>query len=95
MARTITVGEKRGKLKVFAAAFAIIVFMLAHVGVQMYIMNLENRVRDVMGRREVMENEVKALEVRVADLSRAGRIKNMAREKLGMFVPEGAPRQLY
>ncbi|MCD6307571.1 MAG: hypothetical protein J7M24_01100 [Candidatus Latescibacteria bacterium] len=95
MNRSIGRRTVRSRLIFFIAVFGVFVFGLSYVGVQMYILSLEDRVRELMRKRETIVNEVKSAEVAVAELRRAGRIKRVARDELGMYVPEGAPKQLY
>jgi len=95
MNRTFRLRTVRSRLKLYLLVFGVLVFTLFYVGIQMYILSLEDRVRALMRTRETMENELKSVEVGVAELRRAGRIKRISRDELGMYVPEGAPKQLY
>ena len=82
-------------LKFYLVAFVAIALMLTYVAMQMYVLSLENRVRDVQDRNREITDKVVKLEMKTAELRRSNRIKKIAREKLGMKMPEGAPETLF
>jgi len=86
---------KTGRVKYYLAALAVIAAMICHVGIRMYILSLENEVRWMRGRNAGMTAVIERDEVRLAELRKGARIKRIAREKLGMRMPEGAPEKLF
>ena len=61
----------------------------------MFILSLEESVREIMKERAVLEKEIKKIEMEVADLSKGSRIKKIAHERLEMEMPVGAPETLF
>ncbi|MFC1692161.1 cell division protein FtsL [Candidatus Latescibacterota bacterium] len=86
---------KLNKLKFFIAVICIIFFLIFQVGLEMYELSLEEKVHETRNERTDMEREIKSLEMTVAALSKGSRIKKIARERLGMEMPVGAPETLF
>ena len=79
----------------YLSALCIILFLLSYLGIQMFILSLEEQVREIRKERVVLEREIKNLEIKVADLRKGSRIKKIAQERLGMELPVGAPETLF
>ena len=80
--------------------FAVIVvvpmlLMLGSVYLHTLSAGLTGKVAGLEERLARAEAEGERLEVRVAELSRAGRIRHLAAEKLGMQDPSGADLEVY
>jgi len=86
---------KTGRVRYYLAALAVIAAMICHVGIRMYILSLEDEVRALRERNAEKIAVIERDEVKVAELKKGARIKRIAREKLGMRMPEGAPEKLF
>ena len=86
---------KMRKMTFYLSILCLILCLLFYLGIQMSILSLEDQVLRIRNQREMLEMEVKNLEVRAADLRKGSRIKKIAHERLGMEIPEGAPEKLF
>ena len=86
---------KPNRLKLILTVVCVIFFLIFHVGLQMFILLLEEQVYEIKKEHTVLENEIKNLEMDVATLRKGNRIKNIAHELLGMEMPLGAPETLF
>ena len=93
MRKTYTV--KAGKWKFCLSTLIVIVCLLFYVGLQMYILSIEEHVRDIKRERIVLDEEIKKYEIERAELRSGSRIKKIAHEQLGLVMPVGAPRSLF
>src|SRR5215203_303317 len=85
-------GRRRG----FAMVVVVpVLLMLGSVYLHTVAAGLEARAADLDVRLDRAREEGERLEVRVAELSGAGRIRNLASEKLGMHEPESATLKVY
>lgn len=87
--------KKVSRAKAFIFAVVAITLMIVYVAIQMYILTLENRIHETRGTCSDALETVEELKIKVAELSNAGRIKQIATEKIGMKMPVGAPDTLY
>ncbi len=87
--------KKGGRAKVFLSAAVVIILMIVYVAIQMYILTLEKRIHETRGACSDALETVEELKIKVAELSKAGRIKQIATEKIGLKIPVGAPDALY
>ena len=69
--------------------------IMGYLGLQMYILGLEDRLRLLQVQREDASRRIVILETRVAEMRRGSRIQGIAVNELGMKLPEGAPALLY
>jgi len=83
------------RLKLFLAVVCFILYLILHVGMQMFILSLENQVHEIRGEYADLKNEIKSLELEVTVLRKGSRIKKFAQEQLGMEMPMGAPPPLF
>ena len=88
------IGKSR-KLVFYLSVLCIIMLLLSYVGMQMLILSFEENVRDIRKERAALEEEIKVLETKIAELWKVSRIKKIAVEELGMDFPYGAPEMLY
>jgi cell division protein FtsL len=85
-----------GRRRRFAVIVVVpVLLMLGSVYLHTVSAGLTNSVAGLEERRARAEAEGERLEVRVAELSRAGRIRSLAAEKLGMRDPKGADLEVY
>ena len=87
--------KKTNGLKLYLTVIFVIFLLILHVGLQVGILTLEERVREIKNDNELIEGEIKKLEIEVAGLCKGNRIKKIAREDLGMVIPDGAPEPLF
>jgi cell division protein FtsL len=69
--------------------------IMGYLGLQMYILGLEDRLRLLQVQREDASRRIVILETRAAEMRRGSRIQRIAVNELGMKLPEGAPALLY
>ena len=86
---------RRGRGRFYLGAAAVIFLMITYVGMQMYIMTLEERIRTVQSRYAEALELMEEREQTNVNLRKGSRIKKIAIEKLGMKLPVGAPGTLY
>ena len=72
-----------------------VLLMLGSVYLHTVSAGLTDRVADLEARLARTEADGERLEVRVAELSGAGRIRSLAAEKLGMRDPRAAELEVY
>ncbi len=87
--------KKTNGLKLYLTVIFVIFLLILHVGLQVGILTLEERVREIKNDNELIDGEIKKLEIEVAGLRKGNRIKKIAREDLGMVIPDGAPEPLF
>jgi len=85
----------RGRGRFYLGTAVVIFLMIAYVGMQMYIMTLEERIRTVQSRYAETLKRLEECDQKVVDLRKGNRIKKIAIEQLGMKMPVGAPGTLY
>jgi cell division protein FtsL len=85
-----------GRRRRFAVIVVVpVLLMLGCVYLHTVSAGLTGKVAGLEERLARVEAEGERLEVRVAELSRAGRIRSLAAEKLGMQDPSGADLEVY
>ena len=85
-----------GRRRRFAVIVVIpVLLMLGSVYLHTVSAGLTDRVADLEARLARTEADGERLEVRVAELSGAGRIRSLAAEKLGMRDPRAAELEVY
>ena len=85
-----------GRRRRFAMLVVVpVLLMLGSVYLHTVAAGLEARAADLDVRLDRAREEGERLEVRVAELSGAGRIRNLASEKLGMHEPESDTLKVY
>jgi cell division protein FtsL len=85
-----------GRRRRFAMVVVVpVLLMLGSVYLHTLAAGLEARASDLDVRLDRAREEGERLEVRVAELSGAGRIRDLASEKLGMHEPESATLKVY
>src|SRR5215208_1802178 len=85
-----------GRLRRFAMLVVVpVLLMLGSVYLHTVAAGLDSRAADLDVRLDRAREEGERLEVRVAELSGAGRIRDLASEKLGMHEPQSATLKVY
>ena len=85
----------KNRVLVYVLIVTVTALLVLHVGAQMYLLKLGGDIQDLRKRREELETEIKSLEFRIADLKKGSRIKQIARDRLGMEFPVGPPKKLF
>ena len=91
-------GQKKaaGRRRRFAVIVVVpVLLMLGSIYLHTVAVGLTGKVAGLAERLARAEVEGERLEVRVAELSGAGRIRSLAAEKLGMQDPSGADLEVY
>jgi cell division protein FtsL len=85
-----------GRTRRFAMLVVVpVLLMLGSVYLHTVAAGLDSRATDLEVRLDRAREEGERLEVRVAELSGAGRIRALATEKLGMHEPKSATMKVY
>ena len=83
------------RLMFIGCALAVTILMIANVGMQMYVLSLENGIRAIRQEQGRATAKIQSCELKIAALKKGSRIKAIASDTLGMEVPEGAPEKLF
>lgn len=86
---------RRKRIFVYLLIFVVTTLLVLHVAAQMYILSLGKEIRSIRAERAGIDAETVNLELMAADLRTGSRIKMIARDNLGMIVPDGAPQKLF
>jgi len=78
-------------LLIFAATLLAVLFVSEDV----YILSLGKEIQKIKKDRATLDIENVSLKLKVAELRKGSRIKQIARDNLGMEMPVGAPRKLF
>lgn len=78
-------------LLILAATLLAVLFVTEDV----YILSLGKEIQKIKKDRAALENENVSLKLKVAELRKGSRIKQIASDNLGMKMPVGAPRKLF
>ncbi len=73
----------------------VVAVAVCYVGMQDYEMRLNERINKLRQDIESSQAKMDALELEIADLRKGSRIRKIAREQLGMKMPDGAPEKLF
>jgi cell division protein FtsL len=85
-----------GRRRRFAMLVVVpVLLMLGSVYLHTVAAGLDSRAADLEARLDRAREDGERLEVGVAELSAAGRIRNLAAEKLGMHEPKSTTMKLY
>jgi cell division protein FtsL len=87
--------SRKSKVTVYLLIFAITVLLVIRVGAQTCILSLGREINEIEAERTAIEMESKSLEFQIAELRKGSRIITIARDRLGMVMPQGAPQSLF
>ena len=88
-------GQRMKRITIYLGIVLGVGCLLGYLGLQMYILSLNDRLSSLRDRREKTTRRIVILETRTAELQRGSRIRWIAVNELGMRLPEGAPALLY
>ena len=83
------------RLKMIGVVLFVFAVLAAQVALQVFILSAERTLHELRVERSLLEGELKKLEMEVVDMKKAGRIRKIAHEQLGMVYPDGPPEVLY
>jgi cell division protein FtsL len=86
-------GKKR--IVFYVLVVGITSLLVLHVGAQMYILTLGGEIQEIRRERAAIEADIRTQDLRIADLRKGSRIKQIARDRLGMEFPVGPPKKLF
>ena len=66
-----------------------------YVSEDVYMLSLGKEIQKIKKDRAALEIENISLKLKVAELRKGSRIKKIAHDNLGMYMPVGAPRKLF
>ena len=86
---------RRNRLIFCLLIFAVTVLAVLFVSEDVYILSTGKEIQKIKKERAELENENVSLKLKVAELRKGSRIKQIACDNLGMVMPVGAPRKLF
>jgi cell division protein FtsL len=89
------VSTRKSKITVYLLIVAITALLVLRVGAQTCILSLGREINEIDAERQGIETESKSLEFQIAELRKGSRIIMIARDHLGMVMPQGAPQKLF
>jgi cell division protein FtsL len=92
--KTVWSTKRYSRLKIIVLVVICFCVLLHYVIEHMYILSLEAKVFNLQQENVVLDRTIKDFELNVAELSKGGRIKNLASD-MGMTVPLGPPQKLF
>ncbi|MHB9027975.1 MAG: hypothetical protein ACYC9O_04355 [Candidatus Latescibacterota bacterium] len=87
--------SRKSRVTVYLLIFAVTALLVLRVGAQTCILSLGREINEIIEERRGIETESKSLEFQIAELRKGSRIIMIARDRLGMVMPQGAPRKLF
>ena len=87
--------KKTGGLRFYLFVIFSTMIMILYVSEQVYIFALGKNIIDIQNRNLTLNEEIKDLKIKVAELRSGTRIRRLAHDNLGMKMPEGAPERLF
>jgi len=88
-------GRRMKRMTIYLGIVLSVGCLLGYLGLQMYILGLDDRLRSLCDQREDASRRIVILESRTAELRRGSRIQEIAVNELSMKLPDGAPALLY
>ena len=88
-------GKEFGSIRFYIFIVLSTVILSLYVSEQVYIFALEKKVYELQKQYAELTSEMNNLKIKAAELRSGMRIKQIAREDLGMNMPEGAPVRLF
>lgn len=86
---------RRNRLIFCLLILAATLLSVLYVSEDVYILSLGKEIQKIKKDHAVLENENVSLKLKVAELRKGSRIKQIASDNLGMKMPVGAPRKLF
>ena len=86
---------RRNRLIFCLLVLAFTILAVVFISEDAYILSLGREIQNIKKRRIELETENVTLKLKVAELRKGSRIKQIAHDNLGMELPVGAPRKLF